>query len=59
MLSKIRWYIRIDPARKCVHVNLVKRTNVEGEQVLPSPPYPTPLTHTPSYGLWIPMASRG
>ena len=25
--------VRIDPERKCVHVNLVKRTNVEGEEV--------------------------
>jgi ADP-ribosylation factor protein 1 len=32
MPSKIRWLIRIHPERKCAHVNLVKRTNVEGEQ---------------------------
>jgi hypothetical protein len=39
MPSKIRWLIRIDPERKCVHVNLVKRTNVEGEQEYLFAPY--------------------
>ena len=30
--SKVRWLIRIDPQRKCVHVNLVKKSNVPGEK---------------------------
>jgi hypothetical protein len=37
--AKIRWLIRIDPDRKCLHVNLVKRTNVEGEQEYLFAPY--------------------
>jgi hypothetical protein len=28
----VLWTIRIDPDRKCKHVNLVTKTNVEGEQ---------------------------
>jgi hypothetical protein len=39
MPSKVRWLIRIDPERKCVHVNLVKRSNVEGEQEYLFAPY--------------------
>ena len=26
------WQVRIDPTRKCVHVNLVKKSNVLGEE---------------------------
>ena len=26
------WQVRIDPTRKCVHVNLVKKSNVPGEE---------------------------
>ena len=36
---KVKWLIRIDPARKCVHVNLVKRTNVPGEEEYLFAPY--------------------
>jgi hypothetical protein len=36
---KVKWLIRIDPARKCVHVNLVGRTNVPGEQEYLFTPY--------------------
>jgi hypothetical protein len=39
MQSKVRWLVRIDPARKCVHVNLVKKTNVEGEEEYLFAPY--------------------
>ena len=36
---KVKWLIRIDPARKCVHVNLVNRTNVPGEEECLFAPY--------------------
>jgi hypothetical protein len=36
---KVKWRIRIDPSRKCVHVNLVKRTNVPGEEEYLFAPY--------------------
>ena len=36
---KVKWLIRIDPMRKCVHVNLVKRTNVPGEEEYLFAPY--------------------
>jgi hypothetical protein len=39
MPAKIRWLIRIDPDRKCLHVNLVKRTNVPGEEEYLFAPY--------------------
>jgi hypothetical protein len=39
--SKIRWTIRIDPQDKCVHVNLVKRTHVAGEEEYLFAPYST------------------
>ena len=29
--TKILWLIRIDPDRKCLHVNLVRQTNAVGE----------------------------
>ena len=35
MPSKVRYLVRIDPERKCVHVNLVnlvRNTNVAGEE---------------------------
>ena len=32
MPCKVRYLVRIDPVRKCVHVNLVKKTNVPGEE---------------------------
>jgi hypothetical protein len=35
----VLWTIRIDPARKCKHVNLVTKTNVEGEQEYLFAPY--------------------
>eukprot|EP01045_Picozoa_sp_COSAG04_P008175 COSAG04_NODE_447_length_14267_cov_17.958569_12_plen_395_part_00 len=31
----VLWRVRIDPERKCVHVNLVKKTNFPGEEVRP------------------------
>jgi hypothetical protein len=30
--SKVRWLVRIDDVRKCAHVNLVRKTNVPGEE---------------------------
>ena len=27
-----RWLVRIDDVRKCTHVNLVRKTNVPGEE---------------------------
>ena len=39
MPSKIRWLVRIDPDLKCVHVNLVKRANVPGEEEYLFAPY--------------------
>jgi hypothetical protein len=30
--SRVLWVVRIDPVRKCVHVNLVKQSNVPGEE---------------------------
>ena len=36
---KVKWRIRIDPSRKCVHVNLVKKTNVPGEEEYLFAPY--------------------
>jgi hypothetical protein len=35
----VLWTIRIDPERKCKHVNLVTKTNVEGEQEYLFAPY--------------------
>jgi len=32
MASKVRWLVRIDAVRKCAHVNLVRKTNVAGEE---------------------------
>jgi hypothetical protein len=32
MASKVRWLVRIDAVRKCTHVNLVRKTNVAGEE---------------------------
>ena len=37
--SKVLWLVRIDPLRKCVHVNLVKRSNVPGEEEYLFAPY--------------------
>lgn len=45
-LSVVRWLIRIDPVRLCRHANLVKRSNVEGEEEYLFPPCATP-TRTP------------
>jgi hypothetical protein len=39
MPSKVLWMVRIDPHRKCVHVNLVKRSNVPGEEEYLFAPY--------------------
>ena len=33
------WQVRIDAERKCVHVNLVKKTNVPGEEEYLFAPY--------------------
>ena len=33
------WRVRIDPDRKCLHVNLVKKTNVAGEEEYLFAPY--------------------
>ena len=35
----IMWQVRIDPERKCNHVNLVKKTNVPGEEEYLFAPY--------------------
>ena len=35
----VLWRVRIDPERKCVHVNLVKKTNVPGEEEYLFAPY--------------------
>ena len=35
----VLWRVRIDPARKCHHVNLVKRTHVDGENEYLFVPY--------------------
>ena len=39
MPSRVRWTIRIDPERKCKHVNLVMKSNVPGEQEYLFVPY--------------------
>jgi hypothetical protein len=39
MPVKVLWLIRIDPERKCVHVNLVQKSNVAGEQEYLFAPY--------------------
>ena len=39
MPSRVRWSIRIDPERKCKHVNLVLKSNVPGEQEYLFVPY--------------------
>ncbi len=33
------WWVRVDPERKCAHVNLVKKTNVPGEEEYLFAPY--------------------
>ena len=33
------WIVRIDPVLKCVHVNLVEKTNVPGEEEYLFAPY--------------------
>ena len=35
----VLWRVRIDPERKCTHVNLVKKTNVPGEEEYLFAPY--------------------
>lgn len=39
MASKARWLVRIDPVRKCHHVNLVHNTHVAGEDEYLFAPY--------------------
>ena len=39
MPAKVLWLIRIDPERKCVHVNLVQKSNIVGEQEYLFAPY--------------------
>ena len=39
MAAKVLWIVRIDPVLKCVHVNLVTRSNVPGEQEYLFAPY--------------------
>jgi ankyrin repeat protein len=39
MPSKVRWTIRIDPDHKCKHVNLVDKSNIQGEQEYLFVPY--------------------
>ena len=39
MASKVLWLVRIHPELKCAHVNLVKRTNVPGEEEYLFAPY--------------------
>ena len=36
---KVLWRVKIDPTRKCLHVNLVKKTNVAGEEEYLFAPY--------------------
>lgn len=38
--SAVRWIIRLDAHRQCMHANLVKRTNVPGEEEYLFPPCP-------------------
>ncbi len=39
MAAKVLWLIRIDPQRKCAHVNLVQESNVPGEEEYLFAPY--------------------
>ena len=39
MPVKCLWRVRIDPERKCGHVNLVRKTNVQGEEEYLFAPY--------------------
>ena len=39
MAAKVLWLVRIHPQRKCVHVNLVHKTHVEGEEEYLFAPY--------------------
>jgi hypothetical protein len=39
MAAKVLWIVHIDPVLKCVHVNLVTRSNVPGEQEYLFAPY--------------------
>ena len=39
MDAKVLWLVRIDPELKCVHVNLVKKSNVPGEEEYLFAPY--------------------
>ena len=41
MAAKVLWIVRIDPVLKCVHVNLVTRSNVPGEEEYLFAPYST------------------
>ena len=36
---KVLWLVRIDPERKCLHVNFVKTSNVAGEEEYLFAPY--------------------
>lgn len=35
MPHKVLWLVHIHPERKCVHVNLVEKTNIHGEEASP------------------------
>eukprot|EP01045_Picozoa_sp_COSAG04_P028683 COSAG04_NODE_4518_length_2040_cov_1.781041_4_plen_203_part_00 len=37
--TKVLWLVRIDPTRKCLHVNLVQNSNVPGEEEYLFAPY--------------------
>ena len=39
MAAKVLWLIRIDPQHKCAHVNLVQKSNVDGEEEYLFAPY--------------------
>ena len=39
MGSKVLWRVRIDPERRCLHVNLVEKSNVPGEEEYLFAPY--------------------
>ena len=39
MAAKVLWVMRIDPQRKCAHVNLVQKSNVPGEEEYLFAPY--------------------
>ena len=47
--------MRIDPVRKCAHVNLVKKTNVEGEEEYLFAPYSAFTVVSAAWNLGTPL----